>query len=149
MELIDRLKVFRDKGFYCDYNKGFIYSNKGKLLNRKNKKGYIQITCRQKLKVYQVMAHQFIYWMYHNEVPITIDHIDNNKSNNIISNLRNVDYTQNNLNTDRVKLAKGTYYNGSKYIARIQTYKKNINLGYFETEDEAKQAYLEAKKLYH
>ena len=37
----------------------------------------------------------------------------------------------------------------NKYQARIILNKKYINLGLFETEHEARQAYLDAKLLYH
>jgi len=76
-----------------------------------------------------------------------IDHIDRNRLNNHISNLRVVTNQQNNFNAG----AKG--YSWSKIMnswrARIKINYKEIDLGYFEKEEDARKAYLEAKKIYH
>jgi hypothetical protein len=78
---------------------------------------------------------------------LDVDHIDRCKTNNNISNLRMVTTSENLHNTK----AKGYCFNKSlnKWQAYICVNYKRIHLGYFDTEDEASKAYLEAKKLYH
>jgi len=45
--------------------------------------------------------------------------------------------------------ARGYYYdkNSKKYVAQIMIYKKRHTLGYFESEKEARKAYIMAKKI--
>jgi hypothetical protein len=54
---------------------------------------------------------------------------------------------QNNFNT----CAKGYTWNkpAKKWMAQINLNKKHMYLGCFDTEEEARNAYLEAKKIYH
>ena len=75
-----------------------------------------------------------------------VDHIDKQKSNNTLENLRIVSSQQNSFNTN----AKGYSWNNKsgKFQARIHR-DSCINLGFFDTKEEAHQAYLEAKKIYH
>lgn len=75
-----------------------------------------------------------------------VDHIDGNIENNVVSNLRLVTNQQNCFNHKDVK---GYRKQGSMYQARITIDYKEINLGYFNSPEEARQAYLDAKSLYH
>lgn len=58
-----------------------------------NPDGYIRIWCRGSLR----MKHRLLYFLYYGELPIEVDHIDRNRSNNSIHNLRSVSRAQNNL----------------------------------------------------
>lgn len=77
-----------------------------------------------------------------------VDHIDNDKLNNRIANLRWVSLSQNTHNV------KG--YKGYSWVKRIKKWHSQIrvgdnnrlHLGLFETEEEAREAYLEASKKY-
>jgi len=75
-----------------------------------------------------------------------IDHIDENKLNNAVSNLRIVNHGQNVTNR---KSIKGYCYYRNRYEAIIKVNKKTYHLGYFKTEIQAKNAYLKAKEKYH
>jgi len=77
-----------------------------------------------------------------------IDHINGNKLDNRVVNLKITTMQGNNQNRTR---AKGYYWNKDKkkWHAQIYLNYKNIFLGYYTTEEEARQAYLTAKEKYH
>lgn len=79
---------------------------------------------------------------------MVIDHINHNKLDNRKCNLRIVTQQQNLFNR---KDAKGVrkLKNSTKWQARICLDYKEIHLGCFDTEQEARTAYLEAKQKYH
>jgi len=94
--------------------------------------------------------HRFVLGI--NDPSVYIDHKDGNGLNNCRSNLRIATNAQNQQN----KRPRGS----SKYLgvslrdngmwrAGITVNKKQVYLGYFDTEEEAHNAYLEAKKIYH
>ena len=115
-------------------------------------KGYKIIRVNNK----QYKHHRVVYYAHNQDWDITdngkknnlIDHIDHNKSNNHISNLRVATKSQNNWNMSNVK---GYYWNKerSKYQAFIHYDNKIKYLGLFDTEEEARQAHLDAKNIYH
>lgn len=87
-----------------------------------------------------------------------IDHIDGNRANNAIANLRDVPQQTNRENL-RAALSNnqtgvlGVHTvqrrEGVRYQARIQTNRRKINLGCFDTIGEAEAAYLRAKRELH
>ena len=117
--------------------------------------GYYRIHLYHNLIEKGYLVHRVIYklnnpdWDIHDiSSSNQIDHIDNDKSNNNIENLRIVNNSENQQN----KLStKGYYWNKkkNKYKAQIQVNKKNRHIGYYDTEEEAREAYLNAKEKYH
>ena len=97
-----------------------------------------------------LMLHRYVYELANGSIPegLSIDHIDGNKSNNFLSNLRVVTHQQNQWNHTK---AKGYYWArlANKWRAQIRVNGKNKKLGYYDTEAEAHQAYLSAKAIYH
>ena len=123
----------------------------------KNNKGYLKTGfCFEKNKQTFILKHRLVFYAYNNDFDIfrrsttenMLDHVDGNPSNNSIENLRVVTRQQNAFNQKR---AKGYYWNknNKKWLARIRLNGRSKHLGYFETEEEAHQAYLKAKPLYH
>ena len=113
---------------------------------------YIQLNHNKIKKSYRV--HRLIYKFNNPEWDITytpdneIDHIDNDKSNNNIENLRIVNHSENNQN----KLSTKGYTwdkRDNKYKAQIKVNKKHHNLGCYDTAEEARDAYLIGKAKYH
>ena len=92
-------------------------------------------------------AHNQDWDLFDNSKSNQIDHIDRNPPNNHISNLRVVTNQQNNFNVK----CKGYSWckNMKRWRTRIKIDGKENFLGYFDTEEEARNKYLEAKKIYH
>ena len=92
--------------------------------------GYIYITINGKC----FKAHRLAWALHHNQDPgsMQIDHIDQNKSNNKIINLRLANHALNNAYSGPQKNnklgVKGVYYVEGKFVACIKKNKKNITL---------------------
>jgi hypothetical protein len=110
--------------------------------------GYNRIRCGNKMtKRHRIIA--YIYLGLDLENPKQqIDHIDGNKLNNSLDNLRIVTHQQNQWNRTK---AKGYYFDkqAKKWRAEIRLNNKKIHLGYYNTESEARVSYLTAKLIYH
>jgi len=100
------------------------------------------------------LEHRVIFLMHHGYLPRFIDHIDCNKSNNKIENLREASIFQNNQNNPNIRSAsgvKGVYFNKqrNKYHCQLWANGKSECVGYFENLDEAKSAMLKARAQFH
>ena len=98
-------------------------------------------------------AHRLVWELHHGRKPLEIDHINGNRSDNRIENLRECDRSQNTANTPRPRLErslpKGVYRDGKRFRARINKRGKTYELGSYETVSEASRAYLtKAEKLF-
>jgi hypothetical protein len=146
MKREDKLKLFKELGWRYDPSTGDIFSHTGKKPNQKGN-GYIKCVVWYKNKSVTLQSHQLAWFLYYNEVALYVDHIDRNKRNNKIDNLRSVTSQENNFN----RTCKGSFYNklNKNWRAQISINNKTINIGTFKTEEEAIQSYLNAKKTYH
>jgi len=87
----------------------------------------------------------------------TIDHIDGNPCNNTFQNLRDVSTAGNNQNQRRAHsrnktggfLGVSKQKHSRRWRARICTNGVQKILGWFDTPEEAHQAYVAAKRLHH
>jgi hypothetical protein len=118
--------------------------------NKVNNSGYIHIGINKK----KYRLHRLIY-KYHNEdwditdisLNNLIDHKDINKTNNKIENLRILNHSQNQRNIKKRENCSSKYMGVSwnkqknKWTAQIQINNKVKNLGYFDNEEEAREAY--------
>jgi hypothetical protein len=119
----------------------------GSIAGSKDSYGYLQIMIDGK----QYLAHRLAWYVENGEWPSQeIDHIDFDRSNNSIKNLR---LATRKANMHHLKGARSDSKTGvagiSKrpygFIARIQDAGKRIELGCFKTIEEAKQAYEAAR----
>lgn len=127
-----------------DTGKIFGIKNKTKEITRKDIDGYINIS---NSKINQLRGHIFAWYWVHKEIVDCLDHINGIRDDNRICNLRSVTNQQNLFNTK----SKGYSWNkkNKKYKSQIRLNGKYIYLGLFNSEDDARQAYLEGKKKYH
>ncbi len=103
------------------------------------------------------LAHRLAWALVHGDWPQhQIDHIDGNRLNNAISNLRDVSPTTNQQNRRRAYKTSTTGLLGAsldrargKFVARIKVGNRNLTLGRFDTAQEAHEAYLSAKRKFH
>jgi hypothetical protein len=136
----------------------WVFSNRGKPITKPywkqakiatDKKKYKSMIINKKI----YMIHRINYYAWNQDWDITfrqnnmIDHIDRNPSNNHISNLRIVTNQQNQYNTN----PKGIYFRKDRNVwySTLLVKGKKIFVGYFKKEEDARKAYLEAKKIYH
>ncbi len=94
-----------------------------------------------------ILAHRAVFFLQHGYWPLEVDHIDGNPLNNRTDNLRGVTSSENSHNT----LGRGYYLHKQtgKYNAYIKLHGKRKSLGLFATEQEARAAYLSAKRVLH
>ena len=110
-----------------------------------NHYGYLAIRLnRKEIFKHRIIAYAFLGLDINNPKQL-IDHIDRNRQNNNFKNLRVVSHQENNFNTN----AKGYSIHGNRFQSHIRLNGKLIHLGTFDTEEEAQQAYLQAKEKYH
>ena len=117
-----------------------------------NQNGYyfvflFQDTRGKQFRVHRLVANEFL------EKPpsiqnLVVDHIDRNRKNNMITNLRYCTRSQNAINKDKYCLGASSQFKGvsfckkrKRYRASIRCARKLYNLGYYNTEEEAATAY--------
>lgn len=107
-------------------------------------KGYWQM--RWKGRVEKV--HRLVWFWHHGIWPAWLDHINGDRKDNRIENLRECSASENAQNkkirADNLTKFKGVSLRRGRYVARIQTEEKRIYLGSFETPEEAHAVYCEA-----
>ena len=146
---IDRLKEYLD---YSEDTGDFTWkkttSNHVKVEDKAGvlSKGYVKIGILSQ----QILAHRLAWAFKYGSFPVAdLDHINGNRNDNRIANLRE---TTRGINTQNRKDCKGytkTARVRKPWCASIKVNYKRKFLGYFETEDEARQAYLKAKRELH
>ena len=143
----DKCQLAKTRGYSYNAETGLIVNKHGKPI-KKNVKGYTTIQMKVVDKIYYLYGHHFAWWSTYNECVYELDHINSIRNDNRIENLRSVTRSQNQWNR---KTAKGYWLDKSKnkYRAEMRIYNKKKCLGSFETEEEARQAYLAAKQIYH
>ena len=142
-------------------NDNFYILKSGKWIKKlfyKESSGYHRSTLSfDKYTQTKVYYHRLVYYAYYQTWNIwdsgqsnKCDHHEHTKDeplDNHISNLRILTNQENSWNTN----AKGYSYckKTGKWRARIRVNHKLKALGYFVTEEDARQAYLDAKVIYH
>ncbi len=95
-------------------------------------------------------CHRVVWLLHKGEWPKhQIDHINRNKLDNRIENLRDVPRRINSANKSNNARMVGTTWHPEKkkWKAKIQVNNKSIHLGYFNTQEEASQRYQQEVEL--
>ena len=131
------------------YENGELYWIKNDVLAGSiDDKGYKRISLDNK----RYKLHRIIWFFFHQEWPKKqIDHIDGNKLNNNIENLRDVNQSINMYNKCLPHKNSSTKYlgvskSGKKYVARLKVENALIHLGTYKTPEEAHLVYLKKKQ---
>jgi hypothetical protein len=140
----EKCKLAIEMGYTYNPETGKIYSRFGREITGKFNTGYIKINNNK----FELVGHQFAWYWVNKEIVEQIDHINGIRDDNRICNLRSVTHQKNQWNATK---AKGYTWNKrvNKWKSQITINNKKIYLGYYDDENDARQAYLKAKEQYH
>lgn len=114
--------------------------------------------CLIKIKQRGYFVHRLVWLVEHGSMPeMEIDHIDGDPSNNRIENLRDVPHQ---VNAQNVRVARSSNRSsrliGAHWCRTWKRWKSAINaggklqhIGWFDTEQQAHEAYVAAKRALH
>ncbi|AJD82898.1 putative endonuclease [Achromobacter phage JWF] len=99
-------------------------------------------------------AHHIIwFWWYGEHFVHGVDHADNDRTNNRISNLRDLSHRANCWNTKTARkgsnLIGAALQKNGKFLARIKVVDRQVTIGTFDSELESHEAYMAVKALIH
>jgi hypothetical protein len=123
----------------------------GSIAGNLTERGYIQVKVFNK----RFYAHRIIFFMFNGYFPQELDHIDGNKSNNRIENLRDSTKSQNNMNSkkrkDNTSGTKGITWDKRCNKWKVQGQANNIKyyLGRYDDMELAKKVIYEFRKQHH
>lgn len=135
-----------------EYKDGFLYRKKnGKKAGTRHHTGYTQISIKGKL----FNAHRLIFLLHHGWMPEVIDHIDGNRANDAIENLRPATWSQNLQNmrirpSNRSGSKNVSWCNAkSKWVVQLSINKKQTYFGRYDDLELADLVAMEARDKYH
>lgn len=149
-ELISLLSYDKDTGLFL-WNKSRGPKSKSGFAGHVSANGYVQIRLLGKL----YYAHRLAWFFVHGKWPENhVDHINGNRSDNRIENLRDIIQQHNTQNqrcaskSNKLGLL-GVYLDRGKYRSRIEVGGQTYDLGRHDTAESAHAAYIDAKRQHH
>ena len=142
-----------------DYNDGEIYwkvrlSNRTKIGDKAGNPrtdGYLRISIGGK----DYAVHRLIFLMHYGYLPKELDHIDNDKLNNKVENLREATRNENLYNRKTGKSNSSGIKNVSwskmmnKWVVKIRINREKKHLGYYADINLAELVAIEAREKFH
>lgn len=106
--------------------------------------GYLGTGIRHDGKIKRVLMHRLVFLLAHGYLPETVDHINGNRADNRVENLRAADKRQQQGN----RLSRG-YTTRAKRNAkpRYEASCDHKYIGIFDTPEEAQAAYMAARSM--
>lgn len=101
------------------------------------------------------LAHRVVWLYAYGEMPsLSIDHIDGDRGNNRLSNLRQVSHKTNMQNRRKPRKDNSTGFigvksHGERFRASICIEGKTTHIGVYDTPEQAHIAYVEVKRKHH
>jgi hypothetical protein len=146
IEKENKYKQYILEHYTCDIEAGKIYNKKGEEIGYVHDFGYVLVSLP---KIMRIRAHRIVWLFAYGEFPDGfLDHIDGNRQNNSIKNLRRCNQSQNAANKRKTTKKKSSKYKGvtfrkdsKKWRAIIRIRGLSISLGSFSSEEEAAKAY--------
>jgi hypothetical protein len=124
------------------------YHLRGKILKpTEYRGGYVQVTLRRDGKYHALKVHRAVLYGFHGVSDLHVDHIDSNKKNNCLDNLRFCTARQNNFwmrkkqNNTSKHIGVCWHKRHDKWMASAYKDGKMVHLGYFHDELKASEAY--------
>jgi hypothetical protein len=135
--ILDKVNYDPIKGIMT-WRKSLRKNNIGKRLTLTNN-GYRKVTFGKK----EFMEHRLVWFLETGLFPLVIDHINGDRQDNRISNLRDTTPRGNASNREIHRKGKlvGYYRDGNRFKAVININKKIVYLGSFDSKHEAVFAY--------
>ena len=154
IEILEEYAIIKGKENYAISNTGKVLNIKSqKLMKQNNDKGGYMRTHLQtnQFSVHRLMAISFLDNPLNKPI---VDHIDGNRVNNIITNLRWATIQENNINakmksTNKCGVKGVCMIKGKKWKATIRINGKNKHIGYYNTIEEATHARKDAVNKYY
>lgn len=138
---------------------GLIYQPDGRLVKKSTGRlgdtqtafGYRKVSLdKGSLGRIREFAHRLVWNIHYGAIPegMVVDHINGDKLDNRIENLRLATKSQNAQNSSK---AKGYWFSPREGLFRVQIKlnRKSQHVGFYSSEADAKAAYLAAKKALH
>jgi len=129
-------------------NKYTTYLKPEKILSESiGRGGYRRVNLSKNSKKKTFAVHRLVYEAFNGPIPenLVVDHKDNNKLNNISTNLQTITTRLNSSKDKKNGVSKYTgvskYKSDKKWTARIFTNGQKIYLGSFDIEEDARDAY--------
>ncbi len=163
MAMNDDFKFFNERLLY-ENETGFLFWKKtdliasrirGKKVGSNDGKGYLVFQVKKDGKKSMVKAHRVAWLLFYGAWPFDcIDHINGDRKDNRIGNLRNASFEGNSQNKRKAqennKLGVlGVNIENGKFRAQIKIKGKKKTIGRYETIEEASKAYINAKRELH